>query len=93
VALQWMMSRMQGVGVHLATPLTCVPDCVCSKHDIHKPWDRVPFNRLKKKPRQPMADDIFHSSVVERWRNDAAYRPKALSFLTEQNLVGLKLCV
>jgi uncharacterized protein (DUF2235 family) len=92
VALQWMMAHLQSVGVQLATPLTCVPDCVCSKHGIHKPWEKPPFNRLKKKPRQPEVGDVFHSSVVDRWKNDAAYRPKALSFLTEQNLSGLTLC-
>lgn len=92
IALQWMMARLQSVGVQLATPLTCVPDCVCHKQQIHKPWEKPPFNLLKKKPRQPAADDSFHSSVVDRWKNDPAYRPQALAFLTEQNLSGLKLC-
>ncbi len=92
VALQWMMARLQSVGVKLATPLTRVPNCVCSKQDVHKPWDSPPFNKLKKRPREPEVSDVFHSSVVQRWQSDPAYRPKAMAFVTEQNIIGLKLC-
>ncbi|MGC3982785.1 MAG: DUF2235 domain-containing protein [Steroidobacteraceae bacterium] len=88
-ALLWMMTKLASVGVQLATPLTCVPDCQCSNLGIHKPWDSPPFNRLSKQARQPMPGDVFHSSVVERWQSDADYRPKALGFLTAQNIIGL----
>jgi hypothetical protein len=27
--------------------------------------------------------------VVERWKSDAAYRPRALAFITDQNIVAL----
>ena len=86
VALQWMMKKLSGVGVTLATPLTCVPDCGCSTEFIHKPWEHSPFDKLLKKARAPAADDVFHTSVVQRWKLDAAYRPTALLFVTDKNV-------
>lgn len=92
VALEWMMARLSSVGVQLATPLSCVPDCACHTHDIHQPWEKPPFDRLKKQPRQPAADDVFHPSVVARWQADPKYRPKALSFVTDQTVSMLTVC-
>lgn len=92
VALQWMMARLQSVGVQLATPLTCCPNCACSKQAVHTPWANPPFDHLMREPRQPRVDDMFHSSVVSRWKEDVGYRPKALAFVTEQNVSGLRCC-
>jgi glutathione S-transferase len=89
VALQWMMAKLGSVGVTLATPLTCVPDCSCTRQDIHTPWDNPPFEQLAKHPRQPAVADVFHVSVVERWKGDTRYRPQALTFFTEQNVDAL----
>jgi len=89
VALQWMMDKLSAVGVTLATPLTCIPDCGCSNQSMHKPWEHSPFDKLMKKARQPSADDVFHSSVVQRWKLDTAYRPQALVFVTDKNVDGL----
>ena len=92
VALEWMMRKLQGTGMTLATPLSCVPDCACSLQQPHKPWEKPPFNLLGKKAistRSPTADNVFHASVVERWKNDTHYRPKALSFVTADNIDAL----
>jgi glutathione S-transferase len=91
VALQWMMTKLGGVGVTLATPLTCVPDCGCSTEFIHKPWEQSPFDKLLKKARTPAADDVFHASVVQRWKLDTAYRPSALLFVTDKSVDALTL--
>jgi len=91
VALQWMMNKVSGAGVRLATPLTRVPDCNCSMQNIHKPWDKPPFKFLVKSPRGPGLDDVFHSSVVERWKNDSTYRPEALSFVTASNVEQVRV--
>jgi hypothetical protein len=81
-----MMTKLGAVGVTLATPLTCVPNCGCSNEALHKPWEHSPFDRLLKQQRQPAADDVFHVSVVQRWKLDAAYRPAALLFVTDKNI-------
>jgi hypothetical protein len=81
-----VMGKLSGVGVRLATPLTRVPNCQCGTQSIHMPWDKVPFKLLPKSPRAPSIEDTFHASVVERWKSDSKYRPKALSFLTPENI-------
>ena len=78
VALHWLMQKVSSVGVKLATPLTRIPNCQCDTQAIHMPWDKTPFKLLPKSPRKPSVEDTFHASVVDRWKNDATYRPKAL---------------
>lgn len=91
VALQWMMHKLTDVGVRFATPLTRVPNCQFDTQAIHMPWGNPPFNFLAKTPRKPLLEDTFHSSVCERWKSDASYRPQALSFVTMQNIDTLTL--
>ena len=90
VALQWLMAKVSGVGVKLATPLTRVPNCQCGAQVIHEPWAKVPFHLLPRSPRKPTIEDTFHSSVIDRWKNDASYRPSALSFVTTLTIDRLK---
>jgi glutathione S-transferase len=91
VALQWMMQKVSAVGVRLATPLSRVPDCQCGVQKIHMPWENSPFSVLPKSQRNPTIEDTFHTSLVERWKNDTAYRPKALSFVTTQTVDRLRV--
>jgi uncharacterized protein (DUF2235 family) len=91
VALQWLMQKVSAVGVRLATPLTRVPNCLCGAQLIHMPWDKSPFNLLPKSQRKPTIEDTFHASVVERWKLDAGYRPKALAFVTPQTIDRLQV--
>jgi glutathione S-transferase len=86
VALQWLMQKVAGVGVKLATPLSRVPNCNCGTQAIHKPWDKAPFELLPKSMRTPTIEDSFHVSVIERWKSDPTYRPKALAFVTADNV-------
>ncbi len=86
VALQWLMQKESSVGVRMATPLTRIPNCQCGTQAIHMPWDKVPFKLLPRSPRTPAIEDAFHASVIERWKNDTNYRPKALAFVTAANV-------
>jgi uncharacterized protein (DUF2235 family) len=85
-ALAWMMKKLAGVGVNLATPLTIVPDFLSDPRTIHKPWMEPPFKLLARASRKPQAEDQFHASVIQRWKSDATYRPAALTFVTPQNI-------
>jgi len=91
VALDWMMQKVSSVGVRLASPLTRVPDCQCGVQKIHMPWEKSPFSILPKSQRKPSVEDTFHASVVERWKGDSSYRPKALSFITPQTVDRLRI--
>lgn len=91
VALDWLMQKVSSVGVRLATPLTRIPNCQCGTQAIHMPWDKVPFKLLPKSTRAPTIEDTFHASVVDRWKNDSTYRPKALAFLTADNVSRLTI--
>jgi uncharacterized protein (DUF2235 family) len=91
VALQWMMQKVTDVGVRFATPLTRIPDCQCGVQKIHMPWEKSPFSILPKSQRQPSIEDTFHASLVERWKGDASYRPKALSFVTAPTVDRLRV--
>jgi uncharacterized protein (DUF2235 family) len=91
VALQWLMQKVSSVGVRLATPLTRAPDCQCGVQPIHMPWEKSPFSMLPKSQRKPTIEDTFHGSVIERWKSDATYRPKALSFVTQQTVDRLRV--
>jgi len=86
VALRWLMQKVSSVGVNLATPLTRVPNCQCGAQQIHAPWEKSPFKLLPKSSRKPGIEDTFHVSAIERWKSDASYRPKALSFVTADNV-------
>ena len=96
IALAWMMKKLATVGVRFATPLTIVPDLLGEPRDIHAPWEQSPFKFLARSHREPQAQDVFHTSVIQRWKSDLNYRPGALAFFTPQllgqltvdNLVG-----
>lgn len=85
-ALSWMMKKTAGAGVQFATPLTLEPDFTSNPRNIHTPWLSPPFNLLGRAPRTPKLEDVFHSTVIERWRKDPTYRPSALAFITEKNI-------
>jgi hypothetical protein len=85
------MQKVSSVGVRLATPLTRAPDCQCGVQPIHMPWEKSPFSMLPKSQRKPTIEDTFHGSVIERWKSDATYRPKALSFVTQQTVDRLRV--
>jgi uncharacterized protein (DUF2235 family) len=91
VALEWLMQKVGGVGVRLATPLTRIPNCQCGAQQIHMPWEKSPFKLLPKSHRKPTTEDTFHASVVQRWKLDASYRPKALEFVTPQTIDRLRV--
>jgi uncharacterized protein (DUF2235 family) len=86
VALQWLMQKVSTAGVRLATPLTRIPNTQSGGQSIHMPWAKPPFSLLPKASRTPAIEDTFHASVIERWKNDANYRPKALDLVTAANI-------
>ena len=92
VALQWMMQKLGNAGVTLATPLTRVPNCICSAQPVHTPWTQSPFDKLGKTPRNPVIEDTFDASVLTRWQGDTSYRPGALAFLTAENAAKIATC-
>ena len=79
VALQWMTQKLTQAGVSFATPLTYIPSTQNIDQAIHTPWKQPPFNFLEQCIRQVPPNSTFHSSVLERWKQDANYRPAALS--------------
>ncbi len=79
LALLWMTQKLTQAGVSFATPPTYVASTQNVQQAIHMPWKQSPFNFLEQRMRQVMADSTFHSSVVERWKQDGNYRPDALS--------------
>jgi uncharacterized protein (DUF2235 family) len=91
VALDWMMTKLGSVGVCFATPLTCTPNGECAVQQIHKPWDKPPFNLLAKASRSPQPDDRFHPTAIDLWKRDSTYRPQALSFVTAANVDKLTI--
>jgi uncharacterized protein (DUF2235 family) len=86
IALDWMMNKLSGIGVSLATPLTCVPQGQCTVQELHKPWEQVPFKLLARNARNPKSSDVFHTTVTQLWKTDATYRSSALAFVDAQNV-------
>jgi uncharacterized protein (DUF2235 family) len=78
IGLEWMMKQLAEVGVRLATPLTYTPQPLIDP-DIHKPWTKAPFAMLPRSSRQVAGTDTIHDSVLQRWQQDAKYRPEALN--------------
>jgi hypothetical protein len=59
---------------------------LCTSGCMHAPWEHAPFKFLARSHRAPQAHDVFHPSVIQRWKSDGTYRPGALAFVTPQLL-------
>jgi uncharacterized protein (DUF2235 family) len=72
IALQWMMERLQSLGVSFADP----PVYVCASalaQPIHQPWVQPPFN-IDATQRKPLDGDTYHPTVPRRWQSLLAYQ-------------------
>jgi uncharacterized protein (DUF2235 family) len=91
VALDWMTRRLTEAGVNFSAPPAYVPDTKSDAQPVHEPWNQPPFNLMPRAPREPEVNDVFHRSVVQRWKADARYRPPALGRLAALNVDKLNL--
>ena len=58
VALDWMMKKLNSVGVQFAAPLIHAPDVTRFVQPFHTPWKKPPFN-IKPQARAPKPGDVF----------------------------------
>lgn len=92
IPLQWMIDKAKAAGLAFdeeaiaANPLS--PSATAPLHDSMKGFYRVAMaydraiGKTKKSDDAPQHDDptqSLHPSVLERWDQDASYRPKALA--------------
>ncbi|MGA7180846.1 MAG: hypothetical protein WBX11_14850 [Thiobacillaceae bacterium] len=82
-ALSWMIGKLSRVGLQFAVPLVSTPQPASSREKIHTPWNKPPFDSLQQADRQANPGDTLHASVIDRWGDDASYRPAALGLLGE----------
>jgi uncharacterized protein (DUF2235 family) len=75
IALDWMMLKLQSVGVLLADPLVHKPDLSPCNQAYHTPWSKPPFN-FDARQRQQRLGDVFDLSVKGRWGRDADYQKR-----------------
>lgn len=75
IALNWMMLKLQSVGVLLADPLVHKPGLGPCSQAYHTPWAKPPFN-IDATQRKPLPSDVFDPSVKERWGRDADYQKR-----------------
>lgn len=75
IALDWMMQKLQSVGVLLAEPLVHKPDLSPCNQAFHTPWSKPPFN-IDARLRKQRPGDVFDPSVKERWGRDADYKKR-----------------
>jgi uncharacterized protein (DUF2235 family) len=75
IALNWMMQKLQSVGVLLADPLVHKPDLASCNQAYHTPWAKPPFN-IDANQRKQRPGDVFDPSVKERWGRDADYQKR-----------------
>lgn len=90
VALDWLMRQLHEVGVLFTTPLPHAPNTGSANQAIHQPWAKFPFNTLLQDPRQVLATDIIHDSVLTRWQSGNSYRPAALGAFAQAGLGALR---
>jgi uncharacterized protein (DUF2235 family) len=86
VTLEWMLTKLSGVGVQFGGSNAGSQLDKYLTQPIHTPWLNPPFDLLEKSSRQPHIEDTFHTTVVQRWKSSNAYRPSALSFITAENI-------
>ncbi len=91
IALSWMAARLREVDVLFGTPPAYTPNTDAGAQAIHAPWEKPPFNIMPHSPRKPKAADIFHPSVVERWKTDTGYRPEALTGIAQFDIDALRV--
>jgi uncharacterized protein (DUF2235 family) len=75
IALNWLMLKLQSVGVLLADPLVHKPDLAPCNQAYHTPWSKPPFN-IDARQRKQRAGDVFDPSVKERWGRDSEYQKR-----------------
>jgi uncharacterized protein (DUF2235 family) len=91
IALDWMAAQLKNVAVLFSAPPAYVPRGDAMVKAIHAPWENPPFNLMPHAQRQPDQNDIFHPSVVRRWKEDPRYRPGALTRIAQLNIDKLTL--
>jgi uncharacterized protein (DUF2235 family) len=74
IALGWMTEKLTGVGVTFAAQPRFKPS-IDALQAFHLPWANPPYNLLPQSARKPVAEDVYHPSVTQRWTADAKYRP------------------
>jgi len=84
IALDWLMKKLEGVGVKFSSPLIYTPATGNVMQAIHRPWERPPFDALPKFQRKIRPTDVVHATVVRRFTSDATYRPEALAELSDK---------
>jgi len=77
VALGWMMRKLKDVGVTFASPLKHRLDGGTKDAVCHDSRDGV-FAKIDAVDRMLAADDKFHSSVRESWKNHPSWRSAAM---------------
>jgi uncharacterized protein (DUF2235 family) len=87
IALDWMMSQLEGVGVKFASPLAHTLNTQRYEQAIHTPWTEPPFNLMLKSSRQILYSDTVHESAVRRWKSNVNYRPAALAAWAEKHII------
>jgi uncharacterized protein (DUF2235 family) len=74
-ALDWMIQQLRSVGVQFAPSLTVVPQPQALAPQ-HAPWDKVPWNYLRKPARRAnLAGLPHHASVAQRWGQEVVVNP------------------
>ena len=92
VALDWMIRKLEGVGVIFVDPAQRKLVTGEGFPDIHKPWEDFPFDKLKRSPRKVGDKDRLHKSVPPRWNGAApAYRPESMAAFSQTGIAALAL--
>lgn len=89
VALDWMIRKLESVGVAFVDPSLRQLVATDGFPAIHTPWDDFPFDKLLKSPRAVGARDRVHASVPLRWSGEPAYRPDAMKAFRESGIADL----
>jgi len=89
-ALSWMMHKLsERAQILFASPLVATPSPQTVGQTPHTPWSRWPFDALPMTPRHVLPTDVLHVSVVDKWRQEATYRPQSISALQATDLTGI----
>ncbi|HEX2732182.1 MAG TPA: DUF2235 domain-containing protein [Polyangiaceae bacterium] len=74
LALNWMMTKLEGRGVQFSVPPVHVPRLDGQQSPFATPWESPPFNLFAPSRRTPKPGDHFHESLERRWRASPDYR-------------------
>jgi uncharacterized protein (DUF2235 family) len=90
ITLDWMIRKLEGVGVVFVDPALRRLVAAEGYPEVHRPWEKFPFDKLLRSARSVGAHDRVHTSVPLRWNGAApAYRPDALKAFRESGIGGL----